>query len=116
MLFNVGQAPNVLGSVLGSKRERDDFPALADLVDQEGARVPQTEVSQVGEVTAELTRSLLANVQCWNPQRGFYKCFKSKTTGGQIGSFHHACQRDRTGVKLSRQHLYQLSHLKRMSF
>lgn len=63
-------------SVLGSEEEEIyDFPALGDHVDPEGARVHQTELSQMGEVTPELTRSLLANVQCWDPNVRFTSVF-----------------------------------------
>lgn len=41
--------------------------------------------------------------------------FENKNTGGRIDLFHHADLRDRTGVRLSRQRLYQLSQLKCVS-
>lgn len=69
----------------------------------------------MGEMTAGAHKTIVSQRSVLGSQHRLYICFENKSTGGRIDSFHHAGLRDRTVVKLSRQRLYQLSHLKCVS-
>lgn len=106
MFVNVDQTPNMPASVLGSEEEEiDDFPALVDLVDLEGARVHQTTQSN-GRSDSGAHAIIASQRSVLESDVRFTSVFKTRVRGGQIGSFHHVGLRDRTGVKLSRQRLF----------